>query len=202
MKIIAHGVKDAKAARKAISHGVDFVEIDVSKRFLFNKFTSQHNGLMGLFGFGPLLEKILTAEFRARAFLDLKPVSPRASFAFKLSELIVKMKLEDPKICGHNWAMISALAYQNNAKPFYTLKNQRSINKFRRMIKNLKKPAGFSVHHDLINEKFMQEFKKKSVEIWTFTVNDIQEAKRLTELKVDGIITDKWENLLSLVRHH
>lgn len=202
MKIIAHGVKDIKTAKKALSKGVDFVEIDVSKRFIFSKFTAQHNGLMGLFGFGPLLEKILTAEFKTRAFLDLKPVSPRASFAYKLSELLVKMKLEDPKICGHNWQMISALAYQNNAKPYYTLKNKGSVEKFRKMLPHLKQPAGFSVRHDLIDEKFMEEFKKKSVEIWTWTVNDMSEAKRLKGLNVDGIITDKWENLISLLRRH
>lgn len=198
MKIIAHGIRDRQAARHAIKKGVDFVEIDVSKRFLFNKFTTQHNGLMGLFGFGPLLERILTAEFKTRAFLDLKPVSPRATFAYKLSELLVKMKLEDPKLCGHNWIMISALAHQNNAKPYYTLKNQGSIEKFRRMLPHLKKAAGFSVHHSLINKEFMKEFKNKSTEIWTYTIDDIAEAKKLVALEVDGIITNNWENLLKL----
>lgn len=198
MKIIAHGIKNPLAARKAINKGVDFVEIDVSKRFIFNKFTAQHNGLMGLAGIGPLLEKILTAEFKTRAFLDLKPVSPRASFAYKLSELFLKTKLKDPKLCGHNWIMISHLAYKHNAKPYYTLRNQGSIQKFRRMFPHLKKPAGFSVRHDLIDEKFMKEFKKKSVEIWTWTVNDVAEARRLINLEVDGIITDNWDKLLKL----
>jgi len=51
--------------------GVDFVEVDVSKRIFFNKFTTQHNGLMGILGFGPMLETLLTAEIRSRAFFDL-----------------------------------------------------------------------------------------------------------------------------------
>lgn len=153
---------------------------------------------MGLFGFGPLLERILTAEFKTRAFLDLKPVSPRASFAYKLSELLIKLKLEDPKLCGHNWEMISELADKNNAKPYYTFRNLESILIFKRKIHNLKKPAGFSVHHSMINEEFMDQFKKKSTEIWAWTVNDAAEAKRLVSLGVDGIITDKWGKFLKL----
>ncbi len=196
MKIIAHGVKDHKTAKMALKKGVDFVEIDVSKRIFFPKFTTQHNGLFGLAGWGPILERVLTAEVRTRAFLDLKPVSYRASFAYRFSDLLLKLKLDDAKLCGHNWETISELAYKNNAKPYYTLRNMESVYKFRRVVARLKKPAGFSVHHKLINREFMKEFKDKSTEIWTYTIDDAAEAQRLLTLGVDGIISNNWENLL------
>lgn len=202
VKIIAHGIKDNKTAKDAIKKGVDFVEIDVSKRIFFSKFTAQHIGPFGLAGLGPILERLLTTEIKTRAFLDLKPVSYRVSFAYRLSELLLKLKLDDAKLCGHNWETISELAYKNNAKPYYTLKNMESVYKFRRVLHKLKKPAGFSVHHSLINEEFMNEFKKKSTEIWTYTIDDLTEAKRVLALEVDGIITNNWKKLLSLKHPH
>ncbi len=195
MKIIAHGIKSLPEAKLAIRAGVDFLEIDVSKRFFFDKFTAQHNGLMGIFGIGTLLDRILIAEIKTRAFLDLKPVSPRNSFASKLAELLIKLKTKNAKICGHDWKMISKICLQNSAHAFYTLKNKRSLEKFKRQLHLLKKPAGFSVHYKLIDKKFMKEFREKTVQIWAWTVNEITEAKRLQNLGVDGIITDEWGKL-------
>ena len=198
MKIIAHGIKNALDAKKALKAGVDFLEIDVSKRLIFNKFTIQHNGLMGIFGIGPILDKILTAEIKTRAFLDLKPVSFRNSFSHKLANLLIKLKVKDAKICGHSWQLISTLCEKTNSKPFYTIKNKEAVYKLKKMLKDLRPPAGFSVKYDLIDKKFIKEFRKKSVQIWAWTVNDLEEAKRLAILGVDGIITDEWRLLRSL----
>ena len=198
MKIIAHGINTREEAKKAIRAGVDFLEIDVSKRFFFNKFTAQHNSLMGIFGLGPVLETLLTAEVRSRAFLDLKPVSYRNSFTHKFSELLLKIGAKNTKICGHNWQMLSNLSHKIGAKPYYTIKNVQGLKKLKSMIKELKKPGGFSVKHDLIDKNFMAWIRTLPAKssVWAWTVNDLKEAKRLAGLKVDGIITDEWGKLL------
>ena len=219
LKIIAHGIKSLPQAKDAIRAGVDFLEIDVSKRFFFNKFCAQHNGLMGIIGIGPILETLLTAEVKSRAFLDLKPVSLRNSFTHKFAELLTKTGVKNARICGHNWELISALCKKTGASPFYTLKNKGGLEKFKRQLHLLKKPAGLSVHYrlitkDLINycsklkaENFSRSLPRElargsknkkalSFEIWAWTVNDLKEAKRLAHLKVDGIITDEWGKLL------
>lgn len=198
LKIIAHGVKNLKEAKKAIRAGVDFLEIDVAKRVFFNKFTAQHNGLLGIAGIGTMLEKILITEVKTRAFLDLKPVSFRNTFTHRLSLLLTKVGVKNAKICGHNWQLISNLCAETDASPFYTIKNKNSVQKFKRMMSVLKKPNGFSVRHDLIDKNFMKEFENKSVEIWAWTVNEVEEAKRLARLGVDGIITDEWKMLSTL----
>lgn len=198
MKIIAHGIKSLPQAKKAIRAGVDFLEIDVSKRFFGNCFTAQHNSLMGIFGLGPVLETLLTAEVRSRAFLDLKPVSYRNSFTHKFSELLLKIGVQDAKICGHDWQMLSKLSDDINAKPYYTIKNVQGLKKLKSMVKELKKPRGFSVKHDLIDKNFMawiQTLHAKS-SVWAWTVNDLSEANRLALLGIDGIITDEWQKLL------
>ena len=194
MKVIAHGINNIKDAKKALRSGVDFIEIDVSKRIFFNKFTTQHNGLMGILGFGPMLETLLTAEIRSRAFFDLKPVSYRSSFTHKLAELLLKVGVKDAKICGHDWQMLSNLSHKVNAKPYYTIKNIEGLEKLKKMLPHLKKPVGLSVKHNLINKKFMNLVKKLPIKqkIWAWTVNDTEEIKRLEKLNVDGIITDNW----------
>jgi glycerophosphoryl diester phosphodiesterase len=198
VKIIAHGIKDPAFAKKAILSGVDFLEIDVTKRILSSRFTIQHNFLKGAFGIGPILETLLTAEIKTRAFLDLKPISLSNTFAAKFTNLLIKHNVKNIKICGHEWKMISQICTESGALPYYTLKNKQSVIRFKKLMPHLKKPAGFSVKYNLIDEKFMKEFKRKSTEIWTWTVNDAKEAKRLSLLKVDGIISDNWKNLLKL----
>ena len=200
MKIIAHGIKSLPEAKLAIDAGVDFVEIDVSKRFFFNKFTAQHNSLMGIFGIGPILETLLTAEIRSRAFLDLKPIRWRNSFSRKFAELLLKVGIKNARVCGHDWQMLSNLSADINAKPYYTIKDIKGIGKLKAIIKELKKPHGFSVRHDLIDEKLIRNLKSRfqTSEIWAWTVNDVKEAKRLEKLGVDGIITDEWRKHLVL----
>lgn len=195
MKIIAHGIKSLPEAKKAIRAGVDFVEIDVSKRFFGNYFTAQHNSLMGILGLGPVLETLLTAEVRSRAFLDLKPVSWRNSFTHKFAQLLIKIGAKDTKICGHDWQMLSNLSRDINAKPYYTISNIQGFKKLKTMVKKLKKPRGFSVKHNLIDKNFMAWIRTLPAKssVWAWTVNDIKEMKRLAKLEVDGIITDEWE---------
>lgn len=178
----------------AISAGVDFVEIDVSKRLLFNKFCAQHNTLMGIFGFGRILETLLTAEVRSRVFLDLKPVSLRNSFTHKFIELLAKTDVKNARVCGHDWQMLSKLSERVNTRPYYTIKNSNGFKKLKTMIKELKKPHGFSVKHNLISRPLIQRLKSDYPlsEIWAWTVNNIEESKRLEKLGVDGIITDEW----------
>ncbi|WP_018247293.1 glycerophosphodiester phosphodiesterase [Orenia marismortui] len=49
---------------------------------------------------------------------------------------------------------------------------------------------GIHPHHLVITEDFVREIKKKGFFINTWTVNDKQEFKRLSELGVDGIMSD------------
>lgn len=50
-------------------------------------------------------------------------------------------------------------------------------------------------HHSLVDEKYMTWAKARGYRIFTWTVDDIQEARRLTALGVDGIITNRPQAL-------
>jgi len=58
---------------------------------------------------------------------------------------------------------------------------------------------GVSLKHTIIDEGVMKLAQSFNLEVWTWTVNDVKEAKRLVNLGVKGITTDRpgWlrENL-------
>lgn len=53
---------------------------------------------------------------------------------------------------------------------------------------------GLDVHYALITPSFMQKMQEAGLEVYAYTVNEPEEARRLRELKVKGITTDrpKW----------
>lgn len=50
---------------------------------------------------------------------------------------------------------------------------------------------GLDVHYKLVDEAFMQQMAAAGLEVYVYTVNDPAEAKRLQELGVKGITTDR-----------
>lgn len=201
IKIIAHSISGITDARKALKSGVDFLEVDVSKRILFPKFTIQHNALKGKLGIGPLLASIFLPKIKSKLFLDLKHANISLSFASKLSHLLQTFKVKGVKICGTNWQIISAICEKNYLEPFYTLSNSASLAKIKEAIRSLKKPAGFAVHYSLVDKQFLEELLKlagEDIPVWAFTVNEVQLAKELAKLGVDGLISDNYHLLLDL----
>jgi glycerophosphoryl diester phosphodiesterase len=50
---------------------------------------------------------------------------------------------------------------------------------------------GLNVHYNLVDEEFMQKMISAGLKVYTYTVNDPQEARRLKALGVNGITTDR-----------
>lgn len=51
-------------------------------------------------------------------------------------------------------------------------------------------PTFYNPHYGMVNEQLVKQCHDKKMLICPWTVNDIQEMKRVKDLKVDGIITD------------
>jgi len=198
MKVIAHSIKSLHEARNALKKGANFIEVDVSKRLLLPKFVIQHSAIKGALGIGPILVSVFIPKIREKLFLDIKDHAISLTFAAKLSQLLSAFRVKNVRICGLNWEVISKLCEKNNLLPFYTLKTRRHVEKIRKQLSFLEKPAGFSVHYRLITKEFLEEFKKDQTEIWGWTINDLTTARHLVSLGIDGIITDEWESLLKL----
>ena len=50
---------------------------------------------------------------------------------------------------------------------------------------------GVNLNHKIIDEDVMQMASENKLEVLTWTVNDPEEARRLTKLGVKGITTDR-----------
>jgi glycerophosphoryl diester phosphodiesterase len=197
MKLIAHGIKNLEETRSALKSGADFVEVDVAKRIIFSKFTTQHHGIKGKFGIGENLESILSAIPSNKLLLDIKHAASSLTFTRKLSDLLIAHNIKNARICGLDWQIISAVCEKTGCLPYYTIREIRDIGELEIILPKLTKPAGFSIRHDLIDKELVRHLRSDypTSELFAWTVNDLTEAKRLKELKVNGIITDEWNFL-------
>ena len=146
MKIIAHKIEDVDQAKKALSAGVDLVEVDVAKRIMLTKFTTQHHGIKGKFGIGESLEPLLSGVPPDKLFLDIKHASSSLTFVKKFSNLLSSHRIKNARICGRNWQTISAICQKTGCLAFYTITEIRDIGELEKILPKLAKPAGLSVH--------------------------------------------------------
>ena len=50
---------------------------------------------------------------------------------------------------------------------------------------------GLSMHYEGITKDFVEKVLSSGIKLYAWTVNDIEEAKRLLTLRIHGIITDR-----------
>lgn len=144
-------------------------------------------------GLGQLLKTIFVKNTKNKLFLDIKLANKQ--FATKFNNFVKNIEKEKIKICGMNWKTISEICQESKLEAYYTIRNAKSWEKFKKTLPFLEKPRGFSIHHSFIDESLIFEIKEiaKNIQIWAWTVNSKSEFARLEKLKVDGIITDKWK---------
>lgn len=197
MKIIAHFITNIREAQNALSNGADFLEIDVAKRSIFPKFIIQHHGLKGKLGIGARLSTLITPETQNKLFLDIKHAKYSLTFANRLSKFLKKLSINSSRLCGRDWRIISKVCQNNGLLPFYTIIKSKDLEEIKKALPYIKKPAGFSVNHLLIDKELIGNLKSNfpKSQIWAWTINDFKTAKNLKRLNIDGIITDNYEEL-------
>ena len=142
MKIIAHAANSPQLITSALKSKIDFLEIDVSQRIIFSKFTTQHHGVLGKFGIGRNLEQFLNSKFKNKLFLDLKHAKISHNFTQKLSKLLADAKVKNTRICGFDWKIISVLSKRNKLLPYYSIYMEKDIEKIKKLLSYIEKPAG------------------------------------------------------------
>lgn len=198
MQIIAHKITNVIDAKKALSDGVDVLEVDVAKGIIFSKFTTQHHGVKGKFGIGENLEPVLAEVPSNKLLLDIKHASLSLTFTREFSDLLISYNIKNARICGLDWQAVSKVCQKTSCLPFYTFDNENDLEKLKGKLPKLAQPEGFSINHMLIDKDLIRNLKSDYPisEVWAWTVNDKKEAEKLAILGVDGIITDEWGKLL------
>ena len=60
------------------------------------------------------------------------------------------------------------------------------------------RPASLHAHHSMIDARLVEAVQDRNLRLYAWTVNQVSEARRLRDLGVHGIITDKTERLRDL----
>lgn len=62
------------------------------------------------------------------------------------------------------------------------------------------RPDVLSVNHDMVDARYLRRMHRRGYRVFVWTVNDPEDMRRLLDLGVDGIITDRPDLLLDVMR--
>ena len=146
----------------------------------------------------PLAELLRIVGRRAGIFIDLKGLHPR------LPAAIVRVvreadAIERVAVCGQNWELLDEVGRLEPRIPlYYSFGNAQHTALYRARDALGSRATGVSVARWLLDEKTVARFHADGLRVIAWTVNDADEAARLTGWGVDGITSDRLDLLDSL----
>jgi glycerophosphoryl diester phosphodiesterase len=105
---------------------------------------------------------------------------------------------DDVAFCGQNWSVLNRLrVIDPGLRVFYSIGSQRQLPAFGHVPQDdtLK---GVCVHRSLLNAQLIDILKRRGLDIWTWTVDDVEQARELIATGIDGIISNRLEVLAAL----
>lgn len=137
---------------------------------------------------------ILNIEIKSTGILPTKIVD-------KVNDIIVKNKVENKCIISSFNPLIIRKIKKVNPKLFTSLIWSQTevafIQKFYKLLYLISKPNGFHPDKDFTDLKLIKWAKSKGMPVYVFTVNSLEEYKRLRKLNIDGIFTDNPKIFIS-----
>jgi glycerophosphoryl diester phosphodiesterase len=148
------------------------------------------------------LEDVLAlARGRRRLLLDVKwsPGGRQSAFARALAQTVRLAGMADDVVfCGQNWSVLNRLrVIDPGLRVFYSIGSQRQLPTFGHLPQDdtLK---GVCVHRSLLNAQLIDILKRRGLDIWTWTIDDAEQARALIATGIDGIISNRLEVLAAL----
>jgi glycerophosphoryl diester phosphodiesterase len=149
-----------------------------------------------------LLEK---ARGRRGLLLDIKgyySAADQQAFAHTLSRLLARYDMvEATRVCSQNWSLLQALRQVAPAPSLslhYTIERPAQWRAFLHLLEKGQPLTAVCLHRALLDTEKARLLEEKSIEIFTWTVDDRKEALRLLALGVDGIISNRLSLLAEL----
>ena len=137
---------------------------------------------------------ILNIEIKSTGIFPTKIVE-------KVNELIIQNNFESNCIISSFNPLIIRRMRKVNPNLFTSLIWSQAevafIQKFYKLLYLISRPNGFHTDKDFTDLKLIKWAKSKGMPIYVFTVNSIEEYKRLRKLNIDGIFTDNPKIFIS-----
>ena len=151
-----------------------------------------------------LAELLAAAGGKRRLLLDLKddhsPGKARA-YAGALSRLLQDSGCaESVLVCGQTNVLDSVREVAPGLEVRYSIERQQQWNAFLRRLDADPAIRGVSIHHEFLTEPVIRVLEERGLEVFCWTVDDPEEARRLVALGVDGITSNDLTLLAQLGR--
>ena len=148
------------------------------------------------------LEEVLAlARGRRRLVLDVKwnPSGRQSAFARALAQTVRLAGMADNvTFCGQNWSVLDRLrAIDLGLSVRYSIGVQRQLAAFGQVPQD-ESLRGVCLKRDLLSPERIDIFKRRGLDIWTWTVDDLEQAHELLAMGIDGIISNRLDVLGAL----
>ncbi len=209
--MIAHRAgNELEAARRAEALGADLIETDIwhyrgrlelrhvktmgPVPLLWDRWTLEpgwHHRLV-------LPELLAATRATTRLLLDLKGTD--TTLAPRIVETIRTTQPERQIIlCGRTWAQLDPVAADDDVTIVYSVNSDDELRAVWAKLARTAHPA-VSIHARYLTADLARRFHEARVTVISWTVNDLELARRLFDLGVDGFTTDNLELLNSIAR--
>jgi glycerophosphoryl diester phosphodiesterase len=148
-----------------------------------------------------LEDMLALARGRRRILLDVKwnPSGRQSAFAGVLARTVRLAAMADEvTFCGQNWPVLQRLrVIDPGLHVRYSIGVQRQLAAFGHVPQD-ETLRGVCVHQSLLNAQLIDILKRRGLDIWTWIVDDIDQARRLVAMGIDGIISNRLDVLGAL----
>jgi len=105
---------------------------------------------------------------------------------------------DEVTFCGQNWPVLRRLrVIDPGLGVHYSIGAQRQLAAFSH-VRQDETLRGVCVHHSLLNAQLIDALKGRGLAVWTWTVDDLAQARELVTLGIDGIISNRLDVLEAL----
>jgi len=150
----------------------------------------------------PLRELLDSTRGRRRLLLDLKDEHPRdraREFAGMLARVLRDTgRAESVIICGQTDVLDSVREVAPDLDVRYSIERQRQWEAFLRRLDADPAIRGVCLDHEFLTEPIARLLEERGLEVFCWTVDDLEEARRLVARGVAGIISNDLALLAQL----
>lgn len=148
------------------------------------------------------LEDVLAlARGRRRVMVDVKwnPGARQSAFARALAQAVRLAAMGDEvTFCGQNWAVLERLrVIDPGLRVRYSIGVQRQLAAFGH-VRQDETLRGVCLHQSLLSAQLIDILKRRGLDVWTWTVDDLALARELVALGIDGVISNRLDVLGAL----
>ena len=148
------------------------------------------------------LEDVLAlARGRRRILVDVKwsPGGRQSAFARALAQTVRLAGMADEvTFCGQNWPVLQRLRVVDpGLRVHYSIGAERQLAAFGHVPQD-ETLRGVCLHQSLLNAQVIDILKRRGLDIWTWVVDDLAQARELVAIGIDGIISNSLDVLGAL----